>query len=212
MLRHITTYFTQRVLIAAALQLTAMLPTAATAQPDLQNDSTILSIVNKNRNPVIAAERLCIQRPPKLSGAVLVGVKSTAGECDLAGVVVGAEALDVNRAGAYLLNANQWHEKAPTDRAELAKLWVIEGVLGFKNVLVKPDKLFVSTGAVFHGPRGDSDDIGGAVVTAWIKSPVTTTTQVHYKRLRVVVDSNGVTGKTTELSRVTGVVTKKSPR
>jgi hypothetical protein len=183
--------------------------TTATAQPDPQQDGDILSIINQSRKVPLKPNQLCISRPTQLSGSVVVGVKDGSWECPVTYVVVGSGAMSVVEAGTYLLNAQQWHEKAPVDRAELAKTWVIHAVFAFKRVQLKPADIFPTTSASFHGPRADADGTGGAVITAWVQLPVTKTRGVQYARLQVTVDYNGITGATRELQRVNAATPKK---
>ena len=193
--------------VHAAIVVT-LLSAPSWAQLDPQLDTDIVTIVNDGLESPVKKDLLCIERPRRLSSAVVVGIRDAANKCVPTYVVVGSERMELSKAGTYLLNAQQWHEKAPVDRAELAKEWVVNAVLAFTHVLIKPDKSFLTAPAVFHGPRSESDSEGGAHITVWVANPVPNSHVPSYSELRVSVSSSAETGPIVELQRVKAVPPK----
>ena len=189
---------------ALLLSLVWLCPGEGVAQVDPGQDADVVALVKEGCGADLKPGKFRISRPQGIGGVVLVGGTAKGpvpGRYSFQYAIVGGACMDAKAAGKHMLESQGWHQASPAVRAELAKEWVVRAEMAFQKVVSQPDKLFQSSGATYHGPRGDPDTKGGVVVRMWNSLPPKKTAALVFHRVQFQVSPDASIGEFTEIER-----------
>ena len=179
-------------------------PVQSVAQVDPGQDADVIALVKEGCGADLKPGKFRISRPQGIGGVVLVGGTAKApvpGRYSFQYAIVGGACMDAKAAGKHMLESQGWHQASPAARAELAKEWVVRAEMAFQKVVTQPDKLFKTSGATYHGPRGDPDAKGGVVVRMWNSLPPKKTANLVFHRVQFQISPDASIGEFTEIER-----------